>query len=88
MSFASDMCLCAGQPEATALPWFTVRSKNTTKSLAERMLKYFSNKTAMVWCCRRDRARDTKERLDKAAKVKAEEEAAAAKMRHVKTEYK
>lgn len=37
---------------------------------------------------RRDRARETKERLEKAAKAKAEEEAAAAKMRHAKTEYK
>ncbi|KAK9825013.1 hypothetical protein WJX74_000705 [Apatococcus lobatus] len=37
---------------------------------------------------RRDKARETKERLEKAAKVKAEEDAAAARMRHVKTEYK
>lgn len=42
----------------------------------------------MICLDRRDRARETKERLEKAAKAKAEEEAAAAKMRHAKTEYK
>ncbi|KAK9846165.1 hypothetical protein WJX84_002742 [Apatococcus fuscideae] len=37
---------------------------------------------------RRDKAQETQERLEKAAQTKAEEEAAAAKLRHVKTEYK